>query len=78
MDELLIEVSRSTYNSLIFLVPKPHSQGIRTVLNYRTVNLKSKPDRYSISEIRECIDKIGLAELNINRPHQRDLAASPG
>ena len=61
VDELLkkgaIEVSRSTYNSPIFLVPKPHDQGMRAVLE----NLKSKPDRYTIREIRDCIDEIGLA-----------------
>ena len=52
VDELLkkgaIEVSRSTYNSPIFLMPKPHGQGMRAVLDYRAVNLKSKPDRYTI------------------------------
>ena len=54
-------MSRSTYNSLIFLVPKPHGQGMRAVLDYRAVNLKSKPDRYTIREVRDCIDEIGLA-----------------
>ena len=65
VDELLkkgaIEVWRSTYNSPIFLMPKPHGQGMRAVLDYRAVNLKSKPDRYTICEIRDCIDEIGLA-----------------
>ena len=65
VDELLkkgaIEVSRSTYNSPIFLVPKPHGQGVRAVLDYRAVNLKSKPYTYAIREIRDCIDEIGLA-----------------
>ena len=69
VDELLkkgaIKVSRSTYNSLIFLVPKPHRQGMRAVLDYCAVNLKFKPDRYTIREIRDCIDKIGLAGSNI-------------
>ena len=54
-------MSRSTYNSPIFLVPKPHGQGMRAVLDYRAVNLKSKPDRYTIRKIRDCIDEIGLA-----------------
>ena len=44
VDELLkegaIEVSWSTYNSPIFLVPKPHGHGMRAVLDYREVNLK--------------------------------------
>ena len=68
VDELLkkgeIAVSRSTYNLPIFLVQKLHGQGMRTVLDYCTVNLKSKPDRYTIREIRDCIDEIGLAESN--------------
>ena len=55
---------RSTYNSPIFLVPKPHGQGMRAVLDYRAVNLKSKPDRYTIREVRDCIDEIGLAGSN--------------
>ena len=65
VDELMkkgaIEVSRSTYNSPIFLVPKPHGNGMRAVLDYRAVNIKSKPDRYTIREVRDCIDEIGLA-----------------
>ena len=32
--------------------------------DYRAVNVKSKPDRYTIREIRDCIDKIGLAGSN--------------
>jgi len=69
VDELLqkgaIEVSRSAYNSPIFLVPKPHGHGMRAVLDYRAVNLKSKPDRYTIREIRDCIDEIGLAKSQV-------------
>ena len=57
-------MSRSTYNSPIFLVPKLHGQGMRAVLDYRAVNLKLKPDRYTIREIRDCIDEIGLAGSN--------------
>jgi hypothetical protein len=29
------------------------------VLDYRGVNDRSMPDRYSIKEVRECIDAIG-------------------
>ena len=84
VDELLkkgaIEVSRSTYNSPIFLVPKPHGNGMRAVLDYRAVNLKSKPDRYTIREIRDCIDEIGLARsdtcLLYTSPSPRDLSTS--
>lgn len=62
VDELLkkgaIEVSRSAYNSPIFLVPKPHG-GLRAVLDYRKLNLASLPDRYTIREIRDCVDEVG-------------------
>ena len=71
VDELLkkgaIEVSRSPYNSAIFCVAKkaapdadPNDPApLRVVLDYRAVNAKSLPDRYSIKEVRECIDEIG-------------------
>ena len=56
---------RSTYNLPSFMVPKLHGQVMRAVLDYRAVNVKSKPDRYTIREIRDRINKIGLAESNI-------------
>jgi hypothetical protein len=31
---------------------------LRVVFNYRGVNARSMPDRYSIKEVRECIDEI--------------------
>ncbi len=77
VDELLkkgaIEISRSPYNSPIFAVTKklpPNAPPgtpppLRCVLDYRAVNAKSIPDRYSIREIRECIDEIGKNESKI-------------
>jgi hypothetical protein len=71
VDELLkrgaIEVSRSPYNSAIFCVakktPPDHPKGMplpmRCVLDYRKINEKSLPDRYSIREVREYIDAVG-------------------
>ena len=71
VDELLkkgaIEISRSPYNSAIFCVAKkaaPDAEPdepapLRVVLDYRAVNAKSLPDRYTIKEVRECIDEIG-------------------
>ena len=65
VDELLaqgaIELSRSAYNSPIFLVPKPHGGGMRAVLDFRKLNTASLQDRYVIREIRECIDEVGAA-----------------
>ena len=69
VDELLkkeaIEVSRSRFNSPIFLVPKPHGHGMRAVLDFRAVNLNSVPDRYTIREVRDCVDEVGLAGSKI-------------
>ena len=64
VDELLkkgaIEVSRSCFNSPIFLVPKAGGRGMRAVLDFRQVNSASVPDRYTIREVRDCVDEIGL------------------
>ena len=69
VDELLkkgaIEVSRSCFNSPIFLVPKPHGHGMRAVLDIREVNNASVPDRYTIREVRDCVDEIGLADSKV-------------
>jgi hypothetical protein len=74
VDELLrrgaIEVSRSPYNSPIFCVAKKKltkaGEGdpvpLRVVLDYRGVNARSMPDRYSIKEVGECIDEIGRSD----------------
>ena len=35
---------------------------MRVVLDYRAVNLKSKPDCFTIQEIRDCIHEIGLVQ----------------
>ena len=67
MDELLkkgaIEVSRSCFNSPIFLVPKAGGRGMRAVLDFCQVNSALVPDRYTIWEVRDCVDEIGLHGL---------------
>jgi hypothetical protein len=35
---------------------------LRVVLDYRGVNARSMPDRYSIKEVRECINEIGRSD----------------
>jgi transposase InsO family protein len=69
VDELLakgaIEVSRSCFNTPIFLVPKPHGHGMRAVLDFRQVNDASVPDRYTIREVRDCVDEIGMAGSDV-------------
>ena len=65
VDELLaqgaIELSRSSYNSPIFSVPKPHSNGKerRIVLDFRAINQASVADKYTIRDVRECVDQVG-------------------
>ena len=58
VDELLrkgaIEVSRSCFNSPIFIVPRPHGHGMQAVLDFREVNNALVPDRYTSCEIRDC------------------------
>ena len=55
----VIEKSRSKYNSPIFCVPKKEGHGLRVVLDYRKLNLKTVPDFYSIRTIEQCIEEIG-------------------
>ena len=38
---------------------------MRAVLDFREVNNASVPDRYTICEIRDCVDEIGLSELKV-------------
>ncbi len=77
IDELVkkgaIEPSRSPYNSAVFCVakkrppelPDEEPTPLRVVLDYRRVNNHSVPDRYSIRDVRECIDQVGKAGSRI-------------
>jgi hypothetical protein len=38
---------------------------LHVVLDFRSVNLKSLPDRYCVKEVRECLDEVGKAKLAI-------------
>ena len=58
----LIERSNSKFNAPVFCVPKPHGRGVRIILDYRALNDKSVPDRYSIRTIDQCIEEIGRAD----------------
>ena len=57
----LIEPARSKYNSPVFVIRKKDSNDMRCVLDYRLVNAKSLPDRYSIRSVDECLTAIGHA-----------------
>ena len=61
----VIERANSKYNSPIFCVPKKEGQGFRPVLDYRKLNAKSLPDKYSIRPIDQCIEEVGMAGSTI-------------
>ena len=61
----LIERSNSKFNSPVFCVPKKEGQGLRVVLDYRQLNHKSIPDKYSIRTIDQCLEEIGQANSKI-------------
>ena len=55
----IIEPAQSLYNSPLFCVKKKEGQGLRVVLDYRKLNAKTLPDRYSIRGVDECIREVG-------------------
>ena len=57
----LVQRSESKFNAPVFCVPKREGQGLRVVLDYRMLNQKSVPDRYSIRTIDQCLEEIGRA-----------------
>ena len=57
----LIQRSNSKFNSPVFCVPKKEGKGLRVVLDYRLLNDKSVPDKYSIRTIDQCLEEIGRA-----------------
>ena len=61
----VVEPSKSPYNAPIFCVPKPNSDKLRVVLDYRGVNTNSHPDRYCIRNVEECLEEIGQAESSL-------------
>ena len=61
----IIEPANSRYNSPIFCVVKKDGQGLRAVLDYRGLNDRSMPDRYSIRGVEECIAEVGKAKSKV-------------
>ena len=68
VDQLLaqgaIEMSRSAYNSPLFIVPKKNGK-FRKVLDFRGINSASKPDKYCVRDTRECVDEVGMNNSQI-------------
>ena len=57
----IVERSNSKYNSPVFCVPKKEGHGLRVVLDYRKLNAKSLPDKYSIKSVEQCLEEVGEA-----------------
>ena len=60
----VVQRSSSLYNSPVFCVPKKDG-ALRIVQDFRELNNKSYPDKYSMKEIHECIGDIGRAGSTI-------------
>jgi hypothetical protein len=61
----VIERTKSRYNSPVFCVPKKEGHGIRVVLDYRRLNAKTLPDKYSIRTIEQCIEEVGRMDSKV-------------
>lgn len=57
----IVEPAHSKYNSPVFCVPKKEGHGLRVVLDYRKLNAKSLPDKYSIKSVEQCLEEVGTA-----------------
>ena len=61
----IVEKARSKYNSPVFCVPKKDSGKLRVVLDYRKLNAKCMPDKYSIRPVEQCLEEIGHANSKV-------------
>jgi hypothetical protein len=55
LDAGIVERANSPYNSPIFCVPNKQGYGLRCVLDFRRLNLKTMDSRYSIRCIDQCL-----------------------
>jgi hypothetical protein len=65
LDAGVVEKANLPYNSPIFCVPKKQGQGLRCVLDFRRLNLKTMDSKYSIRCIDQCLEEVGKAGSNI-------------
>jgi hypothetical protein len=61
LDAEIIKRANSPYNSPIFCVPKKQGHGLRFVLDFRRLNLKTMDSKYSIRCIDQCLEEVGKA-----------------
>ena len=55
--------SKSTWNSPVFLVKKPHPDKMRFVVDMRAFNQQCMPDAYQLPLICHVVDKIAGSKL---------------
>ena len=60
----IVKKTSSRYNSPIFVVPKKDGS-LRVVLDYRKLNAKTLPDRYSIKTLESCFAEVGRKRSKI-------------
>ncbi|MBM3917836.1 MAG: DDE-type integrase/transposase/recombinase, partial [Sphingomonadales bacterium] len=60
----IIQPSKSRYNSPIFVVKKKDGN-FRLVQDFRALNAKTYPDRYSMRDVNDCIYEIGKSDSSI-------------
>jgi hypothetical protein len=78
LDAGIVERANSPYNSPIFCVPKKTGHGLRCVLDFRRLNLKTMDSKYSNRCINQCLDSGGgqqgrLQDLQLSRHAERIL-----
>ena len=54
----VVSLSKSHYNSPVFMVPK-RDETLCRVLDFRKVNERSFTDKYSAREVSDCLDEVG-------------------
>jgi hypothetical protein len=57
-DAGIVERANSPYNSQIFCVPKKQGHGLRCVLDFRRLNLKTLDSKCSIRCIDQCLEEV--------------------
>jgi hypothetical protein len=65
LDAGIVKRANSPYNSPIFCVPKKKGRGLRCVLDFRPLNLKTLDSKYSIRCIDQCLEEVSKAGSKI-------------
>jgi hypothetical protein len=65
LDAGIVERANSPYNSPIFCVPKKQGHGLRCLLDFRRLNLKTQDSKYSIRCIDQCLEEVNKAGSKI-------------